>query len=210
MFGIGMPELIVILVLALIILGPKKLPDLAKSLGKGLAEFRKATNELKESINVDEDLSEVKQTVADAVTEVRKIETLASQELKDWEKAAIEQEKKEIERKLAEGDAPSDEPASTDMDDAITDSEGWPYPYAATGDEERTSSSEFSKEVAPDTSSDTAAEEKTPGGDRSPDVTDDKKNASDPAETSTSPPEHTHSSPDREKAPSVPSEDSSK
>ena len=209
MFGIGMPELIVILVLALIILGPKKLPDLAKSLGKGLAEFRKATNELKESINVDEDLSEVKQTVADAVTEVRKIETLASQELKDWEKAAIEQEKKEIERKLAENDAPSDEPASTDMDDAVTDSEGWPYPYAATGDEERTSS-ESSKDAAAGTSSDTTAEEETPGGDRSQDVADDRKNASDPAETWTSPPEHARSSPDREKAPSVPSEDSSK
>ena len=48
MFGIGMPELILILGLALIVLGPKKLPELAKTLGKGLAEFRRAADELKD------------------------------------------------------------------------------------------------------------------------------------------------------------------
>jgi TatA/E family protein of Tat protein translocase len=48
MFGIGMPELLLILALALIVLGPKKLPELARALGKGMAEFRKATDELKD------------------------------------------------------------------------------------------------------------------------------------------------------------------
>lgn len=48
MFGIGMPELLLILALALIVLGPKKLPELAKTLGKGLAEFRRATDEIKD------------------------------------------------------------------------------------------------------------------------------------------------------------------
>jgi sec-independent protein translocase protein TatB len=48
MFGIGMPELLLILGLALIVLGPKKLPELARALGKGLSEFRRATDELKD------------------------------------------------------------------------------------------------------------------------------------------------------------------
>lgn len=48
MFGIGMPELLLILGLALIVLGPKKLPELAKALGKGLGELRRATDDLKD------------------------------------------------------------------------------------------------------------------------------------------------------------------
>jgi TatA/E family protein of Tat protein translocase len=61
MFGIGMPELLLILAVALIVIGPKKLPDLARSLGKALGEFKKATTELKESIQIDSELKEVKQ-----------------------------------------------------------------------------------------------------------------------------------------------------
>lgn len=53
MFGIGMTELILIAALALIVIGPKKLPDLARSLGKGLAEFKRATNELKSAIDLE-------------------------------------------------------------------------------------------------------------------------------------------------------------
>ena len=60
MFGIGMPELILILAIALIVIGPKKLPDLAKSLGRAMREFRKATNEFKETLQIDEDLTDVK------------------------------------------------------------------------------------------------------------------------------------------------------
>ena len=56
MFGIGMTELVVIFVIGLIVLGPKKLPELARTLGKTLAEFRRASNDLRhEFMSVAED-----------------------------------------------------------------------------------------------------------------------------------------------------------
>ncbi len=51
MFGIGMPELLVILVVALLVLGPKRLPEVARSLGRGMAEFRRASSELRQSLS---------------------------------------------------------------------------------------------------------------------------------------------------------------
>ena len=47
MFGIGMTELLVILTIGLVVIGPKKLPELARSLGKGLAEFRRASTDMR-------------------------------------------------------------------------------------------------------------------------------------------------------------------
>ncbi len=54
MFGIGITEIIIILIVALLVVGPKKLPELAKTLGRGMAEFRKTADDFKESIYQDD------------------------------------------------------------------------------------------------------------------------------------------------------------
>jgi len=54
MFGIGVPELILILVVGLIVFGPGKLPEMGRTLGKGIREFRKASNALSAAINAPE------------------------------------------------------------------------------------------------------------------------------------------------------------
>ena len=61
MFGIGTGELLVIFVLALIIIGPNKLPELARMLGKGLAEFRKAADDIKDSVTREMHVEEEKE-----------------------------------------------------------------------------------------------------------------------------------------------------
>lgn len=72
MFGIGLPELIIIMVIALIIIGPSKLPDLARALGKGMAEFKKATQEIKESLDVDQDFQDIRNDLSDTVSSLNR------------------------------------------------------------------------------------------------------------------------------------------
>jgi Tat protein translocase TatB subunit len=65
MFGIGLPELLIIMVIALVVIGPSKLPDIAKALGKGMAEFRKASQEIKDSFNLDEEINDIKNDLSE-------------------------------------------------------------------------------------------------------------------------------------------------
>ena len=69
MFGIGMTELMVIFVIGLVVLGPKRLPELARTLGKSLAEFRRASNEMRrEFMNATEDANIVSPALPQSAT----------------------------------------------------------------------------------------------------------------------------------------------
>ena len=74
MFGsIGMPELIIILVIALIIFGPRKLPELGKSLGRSLNEFKKASTDLQNTLEQEIKIEEQKEAAAKAPAPVAEV-----------------------------------------------------------------------------------------------------------------------------------------
>jgi len=117
MFGIGLPELIIIMVIALIVIGPSKLPDLAKALGKGMAEFRKATQEIKDSLDLDEDIQEAKKDLVDSISgldepiDLPEFQEQEEKEVKykDFDEALADYEKSKEE---AEPSAPIEEEAT--------------------------------------------------------------------------------------------------
>ena len=75
MFGIGLPELLVIMVIAVVFIGPKKLPEIARSLGRGMNEFRRATQDIKQSFDVE----------ADVISPGTTLETLPAKPTQDGE-----------------------------------------------------------------------------------------------------------------------------
>jgi len=67
MGSLGMQEIIIIFILALIVFGPRKLPELGKTIGKGLAEFKKASNELKQTWEDEVRLDKEKEAVSEII-----------------------------------------------------------------------------------------------------------------------------------------------
>lgn len=82
MFGIGMQELVIVLIVALLVLGPKRLPEVARALGRGVREFRKATQEIKESVDVEGHLKKIEDEI---MAEEIKTEVSSSQEKTEQE-----------------------------------------------------------------------------------------------------------------------------
>ncbi len=74
MFNLGVPELILILVVGLVVFGPKKLPEVGRSVGKGLREFKKAMNDIKQTIDIEselKDVADIKKEVTDIKTDIK-------------------------------------------------------------------------------------------------------------------------------------------
>ena len=94
MFGIGFQELFIILVIALVVLGPDKLPGLARAIGKGIGEFRKATDDLKSSFQDDDELREMHKNLSQAKADMADIVRKETKGLKA----------EEIAKSLADGD----------------------------------------------------------------------------------------------------------
>lgn len=109
MFGIGPTELVVILVVALLVLGPKRLPEIARALGKGLAEFRRATADVTSELDNARIMLEQEAREAGRRT-AAKTEPKAEQKTYSRTAPAAEAEKKAAEAT----DEPSAAPAKSD------------------------------------------------------------------------------------------------
>ena len=72
MFGIGMTELIVILIIALLVIGPERLPELAKMLGKGMAEFKRAAEDFRNTIHENLEVEEEKEKLLQKTNQAEK------------------------------------------------------------------------------------------------------------------------------------------
>jgi len=101
MGSLGMQEIIIIFVIALIVFGPRKLPELGKSLGKGLAEFKRASNELKQTwedeVRLDKEKEQVTEILKDSTitkSDILGEDTSNSSESEEVESPAGSKEKK--------------------------------------------------------------------------------------------------------------------
>ena len=86
MFGFGMPQIIIILAIALIIFGPQKLPELARTLGKALADFKRATNDFKASIEEEVRIEEEQETVRKEAENVKVVSPAPDEQVVTEEK----------------------------------------------------------------------------------------------------------------------------
>lgn len=109
MFGVGIPEILVILVIALLVIGPDKLPEIAKTLGKALSEFKKVMDGVKSSI--EEEQKSVERSVEAPIVKTSLKEKEESLK-KDYEEAIEEKNRKSKKvKKLAKSDTTAKEKA---------------------------------------------------------------------------------------------------
>jgi len=118
MFGpLGIPELLFILALALLIFGPRKLPEIGRTLGRGVSEFRKASNELRRTLNAEVVREELRQNdprriLREAIDEPPEPAAKKPQREPDDAKASAAGPGGTVARGPADDDQPSEQPAS--------------------------------------------------------------------------------------------------
>lgn len=155
MFGIGFPELLLIMAIALIVVGPSKLPDLARALGRGYAEFKRATNELKETFDQDETVREIKNEFQSAQHQIRT--DLAFGQSKESRKDSEEEADEGGPSTKVESGSPADD-LKDDYDDEDDDEDDDPK----TGKLRSTPTQEDTAEESPDQPPDPDSAPKTP------------------------------------------------
>jgi TatA/E family protein of Tat protein translocase len=104
MFGIGMPEMLLLLAVALIIFGPKKLPELAKSIGRALGEFKRATSEIKDNIEEQTGLGEVRESLNSVQKDIKAQVDLG---MTETDEAVPEKQRLRIQRRCLRSKMPS-------------------------------------------------------------------------------------------------------
>ncbi len=83
MFGLGMPEILMILAIALIVIGPKKLPDLAKTLGRAMGEFKRSAQDFKQSLDVETTVKDM--TDIEGITDKKNTDDKITSVVKDYD-----------------------------------------------------------------------------------------------------------------------------
>lgn len=123
MFGIGMPELLVILGLALIILGPKKLPDIARGLGRAMREFKRASDEMRDSLQEEtRDLEEVKDTIVEEMAQATEPGDVGEEAVEPEEEMGATEEDTEL-RETVKETGKTDEVDQADAGEESTEKE---------------------------------------------------------------------------------------
>lgn len=102
MFGIGGPELLIICVVALIVIGPKKLPEMLRSLGKGVAEFKRVGNDVKSTLDDEVNKAEAEARKREVDEELAKRKAEKAKMEAETAKAEAETAKAELEKAKAE------------------------------------------------------------------------------------------------------------
>lgn len=146
MFGIGLPEMILILALALIVVGPDKLPDLARSIAKTIMDLKKTAEGLKDTIHIEDNpLSEIKPELEDAAKKFK--ETILDAETHTWKDPSPRQDLDDGPINQSSTDALSTiQPASETIEEYHAESDTKDVPKA-TDDTQDSNSSDPDKHV---------------------------------------------------------------